>query len=236
MGYKIGKIKTERTTIATIDEQVDAPIISTTGTLDTTIYDDITSIENWVQYGKNICTDYLQVRDRLLVELNNISWSGLTNNEKDIVIEYYLRETSKDEVTMNTDKVTYLMTEKGYSQLQAQGTLIQSYSAYHLNEINSCAKRGNSEQLYIVIAKHLTIIDAADLIKITHTLFDLYKSQAIRGTDDGSAGEGLFNFLESTVGSSYETTGLEQQGYTLNTGDYTSFVSELMNVLRNGNY
>ena len=69
-----------------------------------------------------------------------------------------------------------------------------------------------------------------------HKLFDLFKSQAIRGTDDGNAGEGLFNFLESTVGTSYENAGLEEQGYTLKTGTYSEFITELMDVLRHGIY
>lgn len=236
MSHKIGKIKIDRTILAAQGEQVNPPIISTGGTLDLSIYDDITSIENWVEYGDVLCTDTLQVRDRIKEELDVISWSGLTNTQKDIIIEYYLKETSKDDATSNTEKVTYLMTSKGYSLPQAQGALVQAYGSYHPKEVQACNKRASVEKLYEVIAKYLTLADAGDLIKISHKLFDLYKTQAIRGTQDGNAGEGLFDFLESTVGTSYETTGLEQQGYTLNTGTYSEFIAELMDVLRNGNY
>lgn len=236
MSYKIGKIKTLRTTLASPGEQIDSPFIVTGGTLDLNLYDDITSIENWDNYGNILCTDILQVRDRIKEELDVISWSGLTNTQKDIVIKYFLKETAKDDSTSNTEKAVYLMTSKGYSQLQAQGVLIQAYGSYHPKEVYACNKRASTEKLYEVIAKYLTLADAGDLIKITHKLFDLYKTQAIRGTQDGNAGEGLFNFLESTTGTSYETTGLEQQGYTLNTGTYSDFITELMDVLRHGNY
>lgn len=236
MSHKIGKIRTERSNLVRPGDQVYAPIISTGGTLNLEVYEDITSIDNWVVYGDVLCTDILQVRDRIKEELDAISWSGLTNTQKDIVIEYYLKETNKDEATSNTEKVVYLMTSKGYSPLQAQGVLIKAYGSYHPKEVYACNKRANTEKLYEVIAKYLTLADAGDLIKITHKLFDLYKTQAIRGTQDGNAGEGLFNFLESTPGTSYETTGLEQQGYTLSTGTYSEFITELMDVLRHGNY
>jgi hypothetical protein len=177
----------------------------------------------------------MQMRERVRDIVDTVSWSGLTSTEKDIVIDLYLKETNKDENTSNNEKVAHLM-GKGYSLPQSQGALYKAYSKHHIKEIASCAKRGNSEQLYIVISKYLSLADAGDLIKITHKLFDLYKTQGIRGINDGNAGEGLFDFLESSVGTSYETSGLEQQGYTLNTGDYNSFITELMDVLRNGNY
>lgn len=234
MSYKIGKIKVERTMVVDNLEVANPPIIATEN-LDTELYDDITSIENWFKYGDILCTDTLQLRARIVAILDSISWSGTTDEEKDIIIRLHSKETSKAESIATTEKIVYLM-GKGYTQAQAQGVLIQSYADYHLKEIISSEKRGNSEKLYQIIAKYLTLNDAGDLIKISHKLFDLYKTQGIRGVNDGNAGEGLFDFLESTVGTSYETTGLVQQGYTLNTGDYTSFISELMDVLRNGNY
>ena len=125
---------------------------------------------------------------------------------------------------------------KGYDLQQSQGVLIKSFATHHIKEVRSCADRSNCEQLYFVIAKYLSLDDAGDLIKISHKLFDLFKTQAIRGVNDGNAGEGLFDFLESSVGTTYETSGLKQQGYTLNTGDFSTFITELMDVLRNGNY
>lgn len=235
MSYKIGKLKVIPNGIIEVGQVVDPTIISVSDSLDTNKYDDITSIENWVLYGDILCTDKLQLRSRIKDKLNELTWSGLTNTEKEVVIDYYLKETSKSEDDANTEKVMYLL-GVGYNMSQAQSRLIKSYADYHLWEISSCSKRANSEQLYVVIAKYLSLTDAGDLIKITHKLFDLYKTQGIRGINDGNAGEGLFDFLESTVGTPFETTGLLQQGYVLRIGTYTSFIDELMDVLRNGNY
>lgn len=235
MTYSIGEIKLQRTTLALPGEIVNPPLISTTQSLDLNIYNDITSIESWYQYGNTLCSDILQTRDRIKEIVNSGTWSALNSNEKDIVIEMYITQDGVDENTYNTNKVVHLMS-KGYSLQEAQAALIQAYGIYHTKEVIACTKRANCEKLYMVIAKYLTLADAGDLIKITHKLFDLYKTQAIRGTEDGNAGEGLFNFLESTPGSSYENAGLEQQGYVLKTGTYSEFITELMDVLRHGNY
>lgn len=235
MSYKIGKIKTVQNNMIEVGGSANPTFISTNGVLDTNLYDDITSIENWFSYGDLLCTDILQIRDRVREILDVTGWSGLTNAEKDIVITLFLKETNKADNVSDTEKVMYLM-GRGYSLAQAQSKLMQAYADYHIKEIIACTNRANSEKLYVVIAKYLSLADASDLIKITHKLFDLFKSQGIRGTLDGNVGEGLFNFLESTVGTSFETTGLTQQGYTLKTGTYSSFINELMDILRNGNY
>lgn len=213
----------------------DAFMIVATGATGPSDYSDFSSIGNWYNYGSSLCTDILQLRDKIKELVESITWSSLSDAEKDIVIEFYIREDGVDESTYNTNKITYLM-GKGYTLDEAKGKLIQSYANYHTKEVKACGERASCERLYQVIAKYLVLSDAGDLIKITHKLFDLYKTQAIRGTEDGNAGEGLFNFLESTVGSSYENAGLEQQGYTLNTGTYSEFITELMDVLRHGNY
>jgi hypothetical protein len=234
MIYKIGKIKTQRSSLIQGDEIVDSPIISSIE-LDLEKYDDITSIENWFKYGGSLTTDYLQLRERVRAILNSVTWNGTTPSEKSVIIELYLKETSKTENQANMEKVMYLM-GLGFSLDDAQTEIIKSYANYHLLEIDSCYKRANSERIFKIIAKYLNLADAADLIKTTHKLFDLYKTQGVRGTKDGESGEGLFDFLESTVGTSFETTGLRQQGYALKSGDYNIFINELMDVLRHGNY
>jgi len=47
---------------------------------------DITTIENWNKYGAFICTDYLQVRDRII---DIFDWSTATDVEKDLIISYF---------------------------------------------------------------------------------------------------------------------------------------------------
>lgn len=223
-------------TITGGEEPKDAFVVINSGDTIPSGYTNISSVKNWKEQGESLATDYLQYRSRVQDELDVNSWSGLTNEEKDIVIELYLQETNKTEEASNTEKVAHLMSVHGLDLISAKGKLISVFGPHHIKEVASCSARANCEKLYQVIAKYLSLADAGDLIKITHKLFDLYKSQGIRGTEDGSAGEGLFNFLESTSGTSYETTGLEQQGYVLNTGTYADFINELMDVLRYGNY
>lgn len=203
--------------------------------LDLNLYDDISSIENWVLYEPELGKDTLYIRERIRDLLNIKGWNNCNNNEKDIIIKYYLKESVKSENDANTEKVMHLM-GKGLTLLQAQGFLIQSFSDFHLKEINSCALRANSALLYTVIGKYLSIEDASDLIKVTYKLFYLYKTQAIRGTFYGTAGEGLLDFIASTPGTQYEFTGLEQQGYTLLAGTYLDFITDLLDILQHGNY
>jgi len=203
--------------------------------LDLNLYNDITSIQNWVLFEPELDKDVLYIRERIRESLNIIGWSGCSNTDKDIIIKYYLKETSKTESESDTEKVIYLMS-KGYSLNEAQGLLIKAYADFHILEIDACYKRANSSKLFTIIGKYLSVPDASDLIKITHTLFDLYKTQAIRGTTYGTAGEGILDFIMSTPGTSYEFTGLEQQGYVLNTGNYNDFINELLDVLKFGNY
>jgi hypothetical protein len=237
MGYVIGKIKNDRNTLARDGELVDAPIISVSGgTLDTSKYDDITSMSNWIKYGKILCTDGYQMADRIKDIVDEIKWSGTTDEDKDILINYHIRERDKDSSTASTEKIMYLM-GKGLSQEESKEILQEAYSRFHLIEVDSSTKRVTNEKLYTVISKYLNISDAGDLIKITHKLFDLYKTQGIRGINDGNAGEGLFDFLESTTGTSYETSGLREQGYVLNDSKtYDDFINEIMDILRYGNY
>ncbi len=203
--------------------------------LDLNLYNDITSIQNWVLFEAELNKDVLYIRERLRENLNNIGWSGCSNTDKDIIIKYYLKETIKTEQQSDTEKVMFLIS-KGYTLQQAQGILIKAYADFHILEIDACYQRANCSKLFTIIGKYLTVADASDLIKITHMLFDLYKTQAIRGTTYGTAGEGILDFIESTPGTSYEFTGLEQQGYILNTGTYISFINELLDVLKFGNY
>lgn len=211
-----------------------------TDNLDLNLYDDITSIENWYyHYIQNgICSDYLQMRDRVRDVLDEKKWSGCTSTEKDIIIETYTRETNKSISVANTEKILHLIYNKGMSQANAISFLQSSFANFHIKEIEASLKRAQSYQLFKVIAKYLTISDAADFTRTITTPYHLYTTQGIRGINDGEAGEGLFDFIESTVGTSYETTGLMQQGYIMANGDSdaTNFIIELMEVLRKGNY
>ena len=61
--------------------------------------------------------------------------------------------------------------------------------------------------------------------------------QAIKGINDGDVGVGLFDYIESTVGTIYENAGLASKAYPMVNGDTdeANLVYELMDIFRNGN-
>lgn len=192
----------------------------------------------WKDFALQVCTDYLQFRTYVTEQLTLKGWSNLSNDEKYFVIDNYIKEDGIDPVTTNYNKIVYLMTVCGMSQPQAISHLQKVYAIHHLKEIESCLKRAQNEKLFTVIAKYLKLEDASDFTKVIALPYQMFVTQGIKGVNDGEAGEGLFDFIESTVGTSYETAGLEQQGYIMANGDpdMSNFIVELMDILRNGNY
>jgi len=198
--------------------------------------EDITSIENWQKYGPFICTDYLQYVS--YVQSNCPIWSSLSNDEKDYLISAYIKagDITKEEDTSN--KIAYLTGDKGLSMTDAQGVLLDAWSDYHIKERASCKARSECKEVSYIIGKYLSISDASDFVKTIQNLIYLFSTQGIRGVNEGDTAEGIFDFIESTHGSVYDTAGLREMGYTMINGDpdMDNFIDELMDVLRNGNY
>lgn len=193
---------------------------------------DITTIENWNKYGSFICTDYLQIRDRII---DIFDWSTATDLEKDLVISYFGYDKSLDIATNDTNKITYLM-GKGMTQTESEMFLVTSYSKFHTKEKESCCKRSNSEKISEVMLTFLSIPDSRDFIETTKGLLDLYSERGVFGINYGSAGVGIIDYINSTTGTVYENVGLESKGYILNYGTITDFKNSLLDVLVNGNY
>jgi hypothetical protein len=203
------------------------------------VNEDLLTIELLHKYGnKTLQKDYLYIRQLIIELLNTKTWNNCTNAEKDIVIELHARETSKTSIVANGEKVTYLMSKKGKNQAQAILFLQEQFAIHHIKEIQSCTARANSKDLFTIIPKYLTILDAGDFIRTISSLFTAYLFQGVKGVNDSDAGEGLFDFIESTVGTSFETAGLREQGYVMQNGDANmdNFINALMDILRNGNY
>jgi hypothetical protein len=236
MGQILGKLKTPNNKIFNETDVVNPDYIAVSGTtLDTTLYDDITSIENWDKYGELACTDYFQIRDNIIDIMTDLRWSGLTSNEKYIAIKYYAREKDVDINTSDTDKVMFLMGE-GYSYDDAVAYVKKSYVIHREKLIESCMSRANSHKLIEVVSTYLDLNDASDLINVTYKLFELYKTQAIFGISGGDGQEGIFDFVLSYPGTSFEFSGLEQQNYTLKTGTWDDFKTDIMSIIKYGIY
>jgi hypothetical protein len=82
----------------------------------------------------------------------------------------------------------------------------------------------------------LSIPDSRDFIETTKGLLDMYSERGVFGVDHGSAGVGIIDYIDSTVGTVYENVGLDSKAYVLNYGTITDFKNSLSDVLLNGNY
>jgi len=196
--------------------------------------EDITSIENWDKYGEFICTDYLQVRDRII---DIFDWTSSTNSEKDLVIDYFAHD--KNETAANNDalKVAHLMSVHSMTQADAQSFLISAYAKFHSKERHSCKSRATSEKVSEVMLTFLSIPDASDFLHTVDGLLRFYSDEGVFGVNHGSAGVGIMDYIESTVGTVYENTGLHTKGYVYNGGATDQmFIDALKDVLLNGNY
>ena len=188
-------------------------------------YTDITSIENWNRFGNSIANDYLVTKFEIRDIANNIGWSGLTNNEKDLAIEYYINPDM-------SHAVDYLMTEKGMTSGESNQYLTQKWHIHHGNLLEACKERWY--YVKIVAVKYLSFADAEDLFDKAQNLIYEYIEMGRLGKDYGDKNNGIMDYLMSTNG--YVDQGLEEEGYTLQTGTWNEFKDELENVLVNGIY
>jgi hypothetical protein len=188
-------------------------------------YTDITSIQNWYDFGLNIANDYLVPKFEIRELVKEIGWSGLTNTEKDIAILTY----SYDNML---DAVTYLMTEKGMNQYQAQGYLLQEWHKHHGRLVDTCKSRW----FYVkfIIAQYLSFADAEELLDECQLLILSYIECGRLGTQYGDNNNGIMDYLEST--GTFIDQGLRESGYVLQQGNWDIFIGELNNVLVQGIY
>jgi len=138
----------------------------------------------------------------------------------------------------NTDKVTHLVTVHGKSPSDSVTELQKAFAKNHVRDIQSCRARLDSVTLYEIIGKYLSFIDAKDFFQTVRNLYIDYKDQGIKGTKDGMVGVALFDFIESTPKTIFESAGLSSKGYDMQNGDAdaSNFVADLMTVFRNGIY
>ena len=192
----------------------------------------------WEEYALNECTDYYQLRSFVNEQLDIKTWVNLSNDERDFIISMNLKETSFDEDSYNVLKVTHVLTTGQAGSVEdARLLLVDNWSSHHLLDVESCRIRANSKKAFDVVGKYLSFPDATDFFETTEGLYIGYILQGIKGTDDNTE-IGWFNYIESTVGTVYEFAGLSSKGYTMQNGDLdeANLISDLMDVLRNGNY
>lgn len=189
---------------------------------------------------KNIgeSNDYSQFREYQRSLLDATNWVSLTNSERDFMIQLNLKETVIDQAIDDINKVTHLITTgQATTTEEARLVIVNKWAEHHILDISACRERAKALKLYVEIGSYLSIADATDFFTTVENLYIAFRDQAIRGTNDGSE-TGLFDYVESTVGTVYEFAGLESKGYTMQNGDpdETNFITAIMDVLRNGKY
>ena len=192
----------------------------------------------WKDYGLQGCRDYTQCRTRVIEQLDIKTWGVLSDAEKDFIIAIYAKETAITEAVDATNKITYLITSGKVSTTEeGRIFLVNSWADHHILDIVSCGQRATAVRLYSDIGVYLTLADTSDFFTTVENLYFAYERQAIKGSLDGSE-VGLFDYIESTVGTVYEFAGLASKGYTMQNGDpdETNLISDIMSIIREGNY
>jgi len=188
-------------------------------------YVNISTIENWNQFGLGIANDYAVTKFSIKEICQEIGWTGLTNTEKDLAIIYYSYPDS-------TTAIIYLMTEKGMSQAEAVRYLTVSWHKHHLQNIVAFRDRWNYAKLTVLT--YVSRLDGEDLFNTVKPLIDLYVEVGIIGKDFDDNDDGIYDYIYSING--FVDNGLEENDYTLLQGTWDDFKSDLTDVLIWGNY
>lgn len=173
----------------------------------------------------------LEIQDRC----REAGWSALSDEEKSIAIKYRAYPNSD----IGAAQVIVYLMSKGYTQEQAVGRLIKEGAIEQERLIESCRYRGTNKILFMIVGKYLSIPDQSDLNELVSELLNNFIFRGQRGTKDGQDGnEGLLDFIEGTVGTSYEITNLMSQDYQMTNGDpdATNLKNELANWFRYGKH
>ena len=188
-------------------------------------YVNIDTIENWDLFAYNIANDYSVVKFGIKEMVEETGWTNLTNTEKDLAIKYYAYLDP-------TSAVVYLMTEKGMTQPQAQGFVLQSWHKHHLKNIVAFTQRWNYAKFTVL--QYISRADGEDLFNTISVLIDLYIKVGILGFEHNDNQDGVMDYVYSLHG--FTGQGLEENGYTLLQGTWADFKDALNNVLVFGIY
>lgn len=188
-------------------------------------YVDISSILNWHLYGTLICNDYLVYKNAIKDIVEEKGWNNLSNNEKDLAIQYF-------SYINPTDAVIYLMTIKGYNQQQAQYYLLEQWHKHHGNLIKACSQRWYYAKL--VVPMFLSFTDSEDLLNTVEPLVFAYNDMGRLGINYGDKKDGIMDYIEST--NMFYQQGLKENDYTLLIGTWDNFIQAMKNVFIEGIY
>ncbi|MHA1286651.1 MAG: hypothetical protein ACTSPB_04520 [Candidatus Thorarchaeota archaeon] len=192
-------------------------------------------------HGSRVDLDYIIRHNLIQSILTERGWNDLNDTERLLIIDLYVYEENAPETEMNDNewrdhqnnlRVAFLMSSQGITQSEAVSYIQSSFGDHHVAEKKACRVRLDGPHLYKVIAKYLDLDDARNFRDHVRNLFYDFRDEAIFGTEHGSVGIGIIDFIKSTPGTIFETAGLESKGYIMQNGDsdMTNFKSELLCV------
>jgi len=180
-------------------------------------YTAITSVANWLKVSDYMFKDYKFVRKRLQEEAV-LNYSGMTADEQRIICKY----KAIDEDTCKSvlgDLYEYWMTD------------------FDLKSQESRMKRFTNAKTCLI--KNISLMDRFTVLGYINstTLERDYIYYGLEGTNDGDPIPGMLDFIEATVGTPYETTGMAARTFTMiGTITKEEMIAKIVDILRNGNY
>lgn len=180
-------------------------------------YVDISSIENWDKWGYNAGCDYKLIRTEISKLEQFQVWANLTTAEKAVCARLFVVDKSKRDEIYTT-----------VQQIQL-GLLFHKYSV----ECRTTRFAYASMEVY----NRLAPSEAATVVSEIEAdgLPTKYIQFGHEGTEVGDP-EGLFDYLQSVVGTGYATTGLSSKAYVPDGMTLPQLVDRIMDILRDGDY
>ncbi len=203
IGYRI-----QQQTVLAGESSSLPPLYIFSETLDTNVYNDITSVSSWMNYGRiNYDYTFCRVQGKLFVDQEG--WSGLTQEDKfSAASNFIVDKTYRDEVLTEEQQKSFwdILVDSSYNSRLNRWKSAKSYMSYYL-----------------------TLTESADIAVSTKTLsedFVTYNIQSL--TTDGV--NGLFDWITST--NNYSS------GNGFNGKPYWSQTHQdnLMKILKDGIY
>jgi len=204
---KIGSRIQQQTVLVTENNPL-PPLYIFSTTIDTSIYNDITSVYSWMNIGSTNY-DYTFCRVQSSMYVQSVGWSSLTQDEKFVAASnFVVDKVYRDEVLTEEQQKSFwdILVDSSYNARLNRWKVAKSYMSYYL-----------------------TLTESADIAVSTKSLSDDYVIYNIQSlTTDGV--DGLFDWITSTNNFS--------GGNGFNGKPYwsQSHQDNLMNILKEGLY
>jgi len=215
-------------------------------TIDSENFEEVTNIveihENHEAFN-NI--DFKIVREKI-IELvyakagsNLENWNLLTSAEKDIAAEWFTIPKSVRETIFESDEVEFELGNKFFHKKSVKART-KRWNAIVADVFSSIVNKADKIEI-IQDVLHANIPKINDVANsVTINLHDYYIEFGQEGTEKGD-GEALYDYLDSTTGTSFELTGLRSKTFALNNYNgqaqtMTILCDRIMSKIRDGEY